>query len=95
MGYASVNMPLFNSVRVSGYHMQVAGADAALVLAFTIADEMDYVSTAVEVSNLKVDDVDPRLSFFWGNWMNFYTDIAKMRAGRRMWEKLMKERYQP
>ena len=94
MGYALVNMPLFNSISVSGYHIQEAGANAPLELVFTIANGMEYVRTAVEVSNLKVDDVAPRLSFFWGIWMKFYTDISKMRAGRRMWAKPMKERYQ-
>ena len=64
MGYASVNMPLFNSVSVSVYHMKEAGADIALELSFTIADGLEYVRTAVEVSNLKVDDVAPRLLFF-------------------------------
>ena len=95
MGYASFNIPLFNSVSVSGYHMQEDGADAALELAFTIADGLECVRTAVEVANMKVDDVAPILLFFWGIGMNFYTEIANMRAGRRMWEKLMKERYQP
>ena len=94
MGYSSVNMPLFNSVIVSGYHMQEARADAALELAFAIADGLEYVRTTVEVSNLKVEDVATRLLFFWGIGMDFYINIAKMRAGRRMWENLVKERYQ-
>ena len=81
MGYTLVNMPLFNSVSVLGYHMQEAGGDAALELAFAIADGLEYVRTAVEVSNMKVDDVAPRLSFFWGIRMNFNTKISKMRAG--------------
>ena len=71
MGYASVNMPMFNSFSVSGYHMQEAGADAALELAFTIEDGLEYVRTSVEVANLKVDDVAPRLSFFWVIRVNF------------------------
>ena len=71
MGYALVNMPLFNSVSVSGYHMQEAGANVALELVFTIADRLEYVRTAFEVVNLKVDDVSPRLSLFWGIIMNF------------------------
>ena len=95
MGYASLNMPQFNSVSVSGYHTQEDGADAALELAFTISDGLEYVRMAVEVADLKVDDVAPRLSFFLGIGMNFYTEIAKMRAGRRMCVKLMKERYKP
>ena len=95
IGYASFNMPLFNSVSVLEYHMQEAGADTALELVYTIANGLEYVRTAVEVANLKVDDVAPILLFFWGIGMNFYTKIAKMRAGRRMWAKLKKERYQP
>ena len=95
MGCASVNISLFNSVRVLGYHIQEAGANAALELEFTIADGQEYVRTAVEVANLKVDNVAPRLLFFWGIGMNFYTNISKMRSGRRMWAKLMKEQYQP
>ena len=70
-GYNLVNMPLFNSVSISGYHMQEDGANAALELAFTIADGLLYVRNAVEVANLKVDGVAPRLSFFWGIRMNF------------------------
>ena len=69
MGYASVNMHLFNSVSVLGCHMQEAGANATLELAFAIADGMEYLRTAVEVANLKVDDVAPRLLFFWGMGM--------------------------
>ena len=95
MSYTSVNIPLFISVNVSGYHMQEAGANSALELVFTIADGLEYVRTDVEVSNLKVDNIAPRLSFFWGIGMIFYTKVVKMRAGRRMWVKLMKERYQP
>ena len=75
--------------------MQEARAEAALELAFTIADGLEYVRTNVEVANLKMDDIDPRLSCFWGIGNNFYTKIANMRAGRRMWAKLMKEQYQP
>ena len=66
MGYASFNMPLFNSVSISGYHMQEAGADAALELVFTVADGLEYVRTSVKVVNLKVEYVSPRLLFFWG-----------------------------
>ena len=95
MGCASVNISLFNSVRVSGYHIQEAGANAALELEFTIADGLEYVRTAVEVANLKVDNVAPRLSFFWGIGVDFYTKITKMGSGRMMREKLIKERYQP
>ena len=95
MGYASVNMPLFNPVRISGYHMQEDKADAALELAFTIADGLEYLRTVIEVANLKVYNISPRLLFFWGIGMNFYINIAKTRAGRRMWEKILKEQYRP
>ena len=94
MGYTSVNMPLFNSVSVSGYHMHEAQADTALELAFTISNGLEYVRTAVEVANLKVDDVALRLSCFQGIGMNFYTEITNIIAGRKMWAKLMKEQYQ-
>ena len=70
MEYASVNMPIFNSFSVSRYHMQDAGANAALELAFTIADGLEYVRTAVEVTNLKVNNVAPILLFFWGIGIN-------------------------
>ena len=85
-GYTLVNMPLFNSVSVLGYHMQEAGSDATLKLSFAIADGLEYVGTAIEVANIKVDDVAPRLFFFWGIGINFNTKISKMRAGRRMWK---------
>ena len=73
MGYTLVNMPLFNSVIVSGYHIQEAGADADLELVFTIADGLEYVRTAIEEANLKVDGLALRLLFFWGIRVNFYT----------------------
>lgn len=95
MGYTAMHMPKFNSISISGYHMQEAGADAVLELAFTIADGLEYIRTAVDVAGLKVDDVAPRLSFFWGIGMNFYTEIAKMRAARRLWAKLVKEQFNP
>ena len=81
MGHALFNMPLFNSVSVSGYHMQEARADTALELAFNTADGLEYIRTVVEVDNLKVDDAAPRLLFFWDIGMNFYTEISNMRAG--------------
>jgi len=95
MGFCSQNMPRFNTISISGYHMQEAGADAALELAFTIADGIEYIRTAKEVAGLDVDKVAPRLSFFWGIGLNFYTEIAKLRAGRRLWAKLVKEKFQP
>jgi methylmalonyl-CoA mutase len=81
MGYTSKHMPKFNSISISGYHMQEAGADAAIEMAFTIADGLEYIRTAVEVANLEVDAVAPRLSFFWGIGMNFYTEVRTIRIG--------------
>jgi methylmalonyl-CoA mutase len=95
MGFSARHMPKFNSVSISGYHMQEAGADAALELAFTLADGLEYLRTAVDVAGLDVDEVAPRLSFFWGVGLSFYTEIAKMRAARRMWAVLVKEKFQP
>jgi len=95
MGFAATHMPKFNTISISGYHMQEAGADAALEMAFTIADGLEYIRTAVDVAGLDVDKVAPRLSFFWGIGMNFYTEIAKMRAARRLWADLVKERFNP
>mmetsp|Transcript_37577 Transcript_37577/g.91339 ORF Transcript_37577/g.91339 Transcript_37577/m.91339 type:complete len:793 (-) Transcript_37577:70-2448(-) len=95
MGYTATHMPKFNSISISGYHMQEAGADAAIEMAFTIADGLEYIRTAVDVAGLDVDAVAPRLSFFWGIGMNFYTEIAKMRAARRLWAELVEEKFQP
>jgi methylmalonyl-CoA mutase len=95
MGYTATHMPKFNSISISGYHMQEAGADAVLEMALTIADGLEYIKTAVDVAGLKVDDVAPRLSFFWGIGMNFYTEIAKLRAGRRVWATLVQEKFKP
>jgi methylmalonyl-CoA mutase len=95
MGFSAGHMPKFNSVSISGYHMQEAGADAVLELAFTLADGLEYLRTAVDVAGLDVDEVAPRLSFFWGIGLNFYTEIAKMRAARRLWAVLVKEKFQP
>ena len=75
--------------------MQEAGADAALEMGFTIADGLEYIRTAVEVAGLDVDDVAPRLSFFWGVGMNYYTEIAKLRAARRLWAQMVKEKFNP
>ena len=91
MGYTATHMPKFNSISISGYHMQEAGADAKLELAFTLADGMEYVRTA-QKAGLDVDAVAPRLSFFWAIGMNFYMEIAKMRAGRKLWAHLMRDR---
>ena len=87
--YTSAHMPKFNSISISGYHMQEAGATPELELAYTIADGLDYVRTGIN-AGLAIDDFAPRLSFFWGIGMNFYKEIAKMRAGRLLWAKLIK-----
>jgi len=91
--YTSKHMPKFNSISISGYHLQEAGADAVLELAFTLADGLEYVRQGVN-RGLDVDKFAPRLSFFWGVGMNFYMEIAKMRAGRRLWATLMREKFQ-
>ena len=87
--YTSSKMPKFNSISISGYHMQEAGATQALELAFTLADGQEYVKTAM-AKGLGVDDFAPRLSFFWAIGMNFYLEIAKMRAARLLWCRIMK-----
>jgi methylmalonyl-CoA mutase len=92
--FTSKNMPKFNSISISGYHMQEAGADAALELAFTVADGLQYCQTGLD-AGLNIDQFAPRLSFFWGISMNFYMEIAKMRAARRLWAHLVKERFSP
>jgi Methylmalonyl-CoA mutase len=78
MGFTAKHMPKFNSISISGYHMQEAGADAALEMAFTIADGIEYIRTAVEDAGLEVDDVAPRLSFFWGVGLNYYTEVCTL-----------------
>ena len=90
-GYTAAHMPKFNSISISGYHMQEAGADSKLELAFTLADGLQYVRTSVE-AGLDADVVAPRLSFFFAIGMNFYMEVAKLRAARRLWATLMKER---
>ena len=91
--YTSKNMPKFNSISISGYHIQEAGADAALELAYTIADGKEYIETALK-SGMKIDDFAPRLSFFFGIGMNFYMEIAKLRAARLLWCEVV-EKYNP
>jgi methylmalonyl-CoA mutase len=88
--YTARKMPKFNSISISGYHMQEAGANQALELAFTLADGMEYVKVAV-ARGLDVDEFAGRLSFFWAIGMNFYLEIAKMRAARLLWCRIMKE----
>lgn len=87
--YTAQKMPRFNSISISGYHMQEAGANQALELAFTLADGQEYVKTAM-ARGLDVDEFAPRLSFFWAIGMNFYLEIAKMRAARLLWCRIMK-----
>ncbi|MDM1298518.1 methylmalonyl-CoA mutase [Empedobacter falsenii] len=88
--YTSQKIPRFNSISISGYHMQEAGATPVLEMAYTLADGYEYVKTGLE-AGLKVDDFAPRLSFFWAIGMNFPQEIAKMRAARMLWAKLMQE----
>uniref|UniRef100_A0A9J7YPW8 Methylmalonyl-CoA mutase, mitochondrial n=2 Tax=Cyprinidae TaxID=7953 RepID=A0A9J7YPW8_CYPCA len=92
--YTSKNMPKFNSISISGYHIQEAGADAILELAYTIANGLEYCRTGLK-AGLTIDEFAPRLSFFWGIGMNFYMEIAKLRAARRLWATLIKEKFQP
>jgi len=90
IAYCSSNMPRFNSISISGYHIQEAGANAALELAYTLADGKEYIRTAI-AAGLGIDDFAPRLSFFWGIGMNFYMEIAKMRAARLLWTRIVAE----
>jgi methylmalonyl-CoA mutase len=94
IGYTSKQMPKFNSISISGYHMQEAGATADLELAYTLADGIEYVRAGV-AAGLDVDAFAPRLSFFWATGMNFFMEIAKMRAARLLWAKLIKEEFKP
>jgi methylmalonyl-CoA mutase len=86
--FTAAKMPKFNSISISGYHMHEAGATADLELAYTLADGLEYVRTGIK-AGLSIDDFAPRLSFFWGIGMDHFTEIAKMRAGRMLWAKLM------
>lgn len=88
--YTSKRMPKFNSISISGYHMHEAGATAAIELAYTLSDGLEYLRTGL-AAGLKIDDFAPRLSFFWGIGMNHFMEIAKMRAGRMLWAKLLKQ----
>ena len=92
--YTSERMPRFNSISISGYHMQEAGATADLELAYTLADGLEYIGAGLR-AGLDVDRFAPRLSFFWAIGMNFFMEIAKMRAARLLWAKLVKERFGP
>ncbi|MBT8180083.1 MAG: methylmalonyl-CoA mutase [Eudoraea sp.] len=88
--FTSQNMPRFNSISISGYHMQEAGATADIELAYTLADGLEYIRTGLK-SGLDIDQFAPRLSFFWAIGMNHFMEIAKMRAGRMLWAKLVKQ----
>jgi methylmalonyl-CoA mutase len=94
IGYAAEHMPRFNPVSISGYHMQEAGATAVQELAFTLADGLEYARAAVK-RGLAIDRFAPRLSFFFGIGMNFFMEIAKLRAARLLWAKLVQEHFQP
>ena len=88
--FPSQNMPKFNSISISGYHMQEAGATADIELAYTLADGLEYIRTGIK-AGLAIDDFAPRLSFFWAIGMNHFMEIAKMRAARMLWAKLVKQ----
>jgi methylmalonyl-CoA mutase len=88
--YTSAHMPKFNSISISGYHMHEAGATAAIELAYTLADGLEYVRTGIQ-SGLDIDHFAPRLSFFWAIGMDHQTEVAKLRAGRVLWAKMLKE----
>ncbi|HCZ35349.1 MAG TPA: methylmalonyl-CoA mutase [Cytophagales bacterium] len=88
--YCSCHMPKFNSISISGYHMHEAGAPAHLELAYTLADGLEYIRAGLK-AGIAIDDFAPRLSFFWGIGMNFFMEIAKMRAARVLWAKIVKQ----
>ncbi|TIX11517.1 MAG: methylmalonyl-CoA mutase, partial [Mesorhizobium sp.] len=92
--YTSRNMPKFNSISISGYHMQEAGAPADLELAYTIADGIEYARAGV-AAGLDIDRFAPRLSFFWAVGMDFFMEVAKLRAARLLWSSLMKKNFSP
>jgi methylmalonyl-CoA mutase len=88
--YTSRHMPKFNSISISGYHMHEAGAPAHIELAYTLADGLEYIRTGLK-AGIAIDDFAPRLSFFWGIGMNFFMEVAKMRAARMLWSKIVKQ----
>src|SRR3954464_14877980 len=94
IGYTARHMPKFNSISISGYHMQEAGATADLELAYTIADGIEYARAGV-AAGLDIDRFAPRLSFFWAIGMNFFMEVAKLRAARLLWATLMKKNFAP
>lgn len=88
--YTSQNMPKFNSISISGYHMQEAGATNDIEIGFTLADGLEYIRAGIK-AGIKIDDFAPRLSFFWGIGMNYFMEIAKMRAARILWAKIVRQ----
>ena len=88
--FASRRMPKFNSISISGYHMHEAGAPAHIELAYTLADGLEYIRTGLK-AGIAIDDFAPRLSFFWGIGMNFFMEVAKMRAARMLWSRIVKD----
>ncbi|KAJ2707066.1 hypothetical protein FB645_001042 [Coemansia sp. IMI 203386] len=92
--FTAKHMPKYNSISISGYHMQEAGANSVLECAFTIADGIEYIRRGIQ-AGMTVDEFAPRLSFFWCIGMNFYMEIAKMRAARRLWSNLVREKFSP
>ncbi|MEE9239069.1 MAG: methylmalonyl-CoA mutase family protein, partial [Thermodesulfobacteriota bacterium] len=88
--YTAEKMPKFNSISVSGYHMEEAGASSDIELAYTLADGLEYIRTCIK-TGMNIDDFAPRISFFWGIGMNHFMEIAKMRAARMLWAKLVKQ----
>ncbi len=88
--FTAKNMPKFNSISISGYHMQEAGATADLEMAYTLADGLEYVRTGIK-TGMDIDEFAPRLSFFWAQGMNFFMEVAKMRAARLIWAKMIKQ----
>ena len=94
IAHTSENMPRFNPISISGYHMQEAGANLVQELAFTLADGVEYVRTAID-SGLDVDAFAPRLSFFFAIGMNFFMEVAKLRAARVLWTELMQKHFAP
>ncbi len=88
--FTARNMPKFNSISISGYHMQEAGASADLEMAYTLADGLEYVRTGIK-AGMDIDEFAPRLSFFWAQGMNYFMEVAKMRAARLIWAKIIKQ----
>ena len=88
--FSSRNMPKFNSISISGYHMEEAGATSDIELGYTLADGLEYLRTGIR-AGMSIDDFAPRISFFWGQGMNYFMEVAKMRAGRLLWAKIVRQ----